>query len=498
MKNGSLNRVLPLAVTLATLGVAAHAADPLQAINRADVPQADPAIVELGNLLFFDARLSGDASTSCADCHNPDFGWGDGSELARGYPGTMHWRNSQTVVNMGFVTSGFHWDAGLASLSDQVHDAMGAGFVANIDTVLGEERLRQIPGYVERFSDIWGEAPNQTRIAEAIAAYELSLISDDSPFDVYMRGQTDALSSSAMRGMELFSGKANCSSCHSGALISDEKFYNTSVPPNIGLSEDPLRQVTFRYLMRAKGLDAAVYEGLDRDPGKYLATQNPDDLGLFRTPPLRYLKYTAPYMHNGVFYTLEEVVEFYNIGGTQDVFGTKSPLIQPLGLSRDEKNDLVAFLESMSGSKVTAPMPDLPEYSVRPFPFTGTPITAASLKTGTSVAAPQATQVPVQPAGALILQPKSSDPKPGLLMVPKSKVTLKPAPLKTSSAATEQVLRVASQDSFVVVGPGDTLGTLANEVYGDPKQFRKLFDANRDQLRNPNAVTVGMRLRVPE
>ena len=221
--------------------------------------------------------------------------------MARGYPGTKHWRNSQTVVNMGFVTSGFHWDAGLASLSDQVHDAMGAGFVANIDTVLAEERLRQIPEYRDRFTAIWGEGPTQAQIANSIAAYERSLISDDSPFDLYLAGQSNALTPSAKRGMELFNGKANCSSCHNGALISDQEFYNTSVPPNLGLSEDPLRQVTFRYLMRVKGIEPSVYQSLDRDPGRYLATKNPDDLGQFRTPPLRYLKYTAPYMHNGVF-----------------------------------------------------------------------------------------------------------------------------------------------------------------------------------------------------
>lgn len=218
---------------------------------------------------------------------------------------------------------------------------MGAGFVANIDTVLGEERLRQIPEYTQQFEAIWGEGPTQAKIADAIAAFERTIVSDDSPFDLYMSGQTDALSASAMRGMELFNGKASCSSCHNGTLATDQQFHNTSVPPNIGLSEDPLRQVTFRYLMRIKGLEPAVFEGLDRDPGRCLATRNPDDLGRFRTPPLRYLSYTAPYMHNGIFYTLDEVVEFYNIGGTQDAFGTKSPLIKPLGLSREEKRKAI-------------------------------------------------------------------------------------------------------------------------------------------------------------
>ena len=169
-------------------------------------------------MLFFDPRLSGDSSTACSDCHSPEFGWSDGSELSRGYPGTMHWRNSQTLINVGFMTNGFHWDSGLATLSDQVHDAMGAGFVANIDTVLGEERLRQIPEYDQAFQAIWGEGPSQAKIAESIAAYERTIISDDSPFDLYMAGQTDAMSASAMRGMDLFEGKANCSACHSCLL----------------------------------------------------------------------------------------------------------------------------------------------------------------------------------------------------------------------------------------------------------------------------------------
>lgn len=498
MKNFTFPRVLPLAATMATFGFAAYAADPMEAINGADIQQADPAIVELGNLLFFDARLSGDASTSCADCHDPNYGWGDGSELARGYPGTMHWRNSQTVVNMGFITSGFHWDAGLASLSDQVHDAMGAGFVANIDTVLGEERLRQIPGYVERFAAIWGEAPNQARIAESIAAYERSLISDDSPFDAYMRGESSALSASAMRGMELFNGQANCSACHNGALVSDQQFHNISVPPNLGLTEDALRQVTFRYLMRAKGLDADVYEGLDRDPGRYLSTQNPDDLGQFRTPPLRYLKYTAPYMHNGVFYTLEEVVEFYNIGGTQDVFGTKSPLIQPLGLNRQQKSDLVAFLESMSGSELKAALPELPEYAVQQFPRSATPITAASLKARAAGIAPAITQAPARSEGGLVLQPKPKGESNGLVLVPKNKAPETPASFEAPDTTETDLSQDANGERFVVVKAGDTLGTLAKRFYDDGKQFRKLFAANRDQLRSPNDVAIGMRLRVPE
>lgn len=474
------------AMTLIVLGTAAHAAGPLQGIQADDVAQADPAIVELGKLLFFDPRLSGDASTACSDCHNPSTGWSDAAELARGYPGTMHWRNSQTIVNMGFMTGGFHWDSGLNSLTDQVHDAMGAGFVANIDTILGEERLRQIPEYEDRFWAIWQEPPTQDRIAESIAAYERSIISADSPFDQYMAGQNWAMTDSAKRGLGLFSGKANCSACHSGSLATDQQFHNTSVPPNAGLAEDPLRQVTFRYLMRVKGLEPAVYEGLDRDPGRYLATQQPEDLGKFRTPPLRYLKYTAPYMHNGTFYTLEEVVDFYNAGGTPDAFGTKSPLIRPLGLTQREKADLVAFLNSMSGSEVLEDVPKLPEYGIRQFPHSAERVTVASL----GGRAPQASPATASVAGSDVIAPSENT----LTLVPKSNDAKKSVTPATQAQEQSQ----DGTDRFVLVEAGETLGTIARRIYGDGRQFQKLFQANRDLLRNPNDLTPGMVLRVPQ
>ncbi len=350
---------------------------PLSTIAR---PAVDPAVAELGYMLFFDPRLSGDSSTSCSECHDPAAGWTDGSDLARGYPGTKHWRNSQTIVNTGLIESGLHWDSGLSSLYDQVHDAMGAGFVANIDMVLAEERLRQIPEYRNRFQAIWGQDPSRDLFAQAIAAYESTLISDDSPFDRYLAGDTGAMSAEALRGFEVFSGKGNCISCHNGPLFSDGDFHNIAVPPNPELAEDPLRQVTFRYVMRVRGLEKDIYDNLDRDPGRYLSTGDPADLGAFRTAPLRYLTYTAPYMHNGVFFTLDEVVEFYNIGGTQDVFGTKSATLAPLGLTRQEKQDLVAFLESLSGSEILAETPRLPDYDLLPMPDQTTMITAARLQ----------------------------------------------------------------------------------------------------------------------
>ena len=354
-----------------------------------DHPQA-AQMVELGRLLFFDPRLSGDASTSCAECHSPETGFGDGAELSRGYPGTRHWRNSQTVVNSAYLKNGLHWDGTVPSLLHQVPGAMGTSVVANIDSTLAEERLRQIPEYVQYFRAVWSEQPSLERVADAIAAYEQTLVSLDSPFDAFARGE-GSLEDDAARGYFLFSGKAGCINCHNGVLATDEDYHNTSVPPNPEFRDDPLLQITFRVMMNEFGLEPEVYDTFDRDPGRYAVTKDPADMGKLRTPPLRYLKYTAPYMHNGVFYTLEEVVDFYNNGGTDDVHGTKSPLIQPLGLTELEKADLVAFLESMSGSEIIEDFPDIPDYGVRLFPSR-----TGELPAMAAVATPVATPEPVE------------------------------------------------------------------------------------------------------
>jgi len=385
---------IAIAIGLTATSVTAQALPPLGALPPLtnDHPLAEE-MVELGRQLYFDTRLSGDSSTSCAECHNPAFGFGDGAELSRGYPGTKHWRNSQTIVNSAYLTGGLHWDGTVPSLLHQVPGAMGTSIVANIDATLAEERLRQIPEYVAGFNTIWQEAPSMERIAQAIAAYENTIVSTDSAFDQFAQGKA-SLSASAARGYALFNGKAGCINCHNGVLATDEKFYNTSVPPNPEFKTDPLLQITFRVMMRGFGLEPEVYEAFDRDPGRFPATGDISDLGKLRTPPLRYLKYTAPYMHNGVFYTLDEVVSFYNEGGTEDVFGTKSALIRPLGLSDAEKSDLVAFLESLSGTEIAETFPQIPDYGVLLFPArigsslptppTPLPVTDSQLQTGSA------------------------------------------------------------------------------------------------------------------
>ncbi|MFQ5928152.1 MAG: cytochrome-c peroxidase [Acidobacteriota bacterium] len=320
-----------------------------------------PAKVELGRLLFFDDRLSGDISTSCASCHDPRFGWGDGNPLSRGYPGTQHWRNSQTVVNSAYLAK-FFWAGESMSLETQANSAITGNLAGNGDPAMIEERLAQIPEYVRLFKDAFGVArPTYNYVLRAIASFERAeAISNDSAFDRYVWGDGSAMSQAALRGMELFEGKAGCIQCHNGPLLTDESYHNLGVPKNPLFEEDPLRQIALRYQHYSRGVREELYREADRDLGLYYTTTRPEDEGKFRTAPLRYLRYTAPYMHNGVFYTLEEVIDFYDQGGGHDP--NKSPLIRPLYLTDEEKLYLLEFLETLSGSEVRIHPPELPSY----------------------------------------------------------------------------------------------------------------------------------------
>ncbi len=352
---------------------AVDSAAPLAALPPVPVPHDQPLTpdrVRLGKMLFFDSRLSGDGSISCADCHEPKRGWGDGNDLSRGYPGTVHWRNSQTVVNSAYLDSWF-WTGSAKTLEAQANSAVTGPLAGNLNPRLAEERLKQVPEYVALFREVYGGKPTYQRALSAIAAFERTVVSDDSPFDRHMRGDTTALTAGQLRGKALFEGKAGCIACHSGPLMTDQKLHNLGVPPNPAFEQDPQRQIAMRERIRSKKVAEEVYLALDRDPGHFLDTKKKADLGKFRTPPLRYLAFTSPYMHNGAFFTLEEVVDFYDRGGDEDPFGTKSDRIEPLGLSKREKADLVAFLSSLSGKEVIVAKPKLPPYKALAFPMKG-------------------------------------------------------------------------------------------------------------------------------
>jgi len=329
----------------------------------ADNPMS-PAKVELGKLLFWDTRLSGDVSTPCVRCHDPKEGWGDGGALSRGYPGAEHWRNSQTVLNAAYYSKLF-WAGEVTSLEAQASAAATGNVAGNGDPIMMEERLRQIPEYVRRFKEVFGvDRPTIAMAWMAISAFERTLVSkaEHVPVDRYAKGEQTALSPEAKQGLALFQGKAGCIQCHNGPLASDDSYHNLGVPKNPVFETSPLHQITLRYQHVIRGVPEKLYRTADRDLGLYYMTKQEADKGKFRTSSLRELKYTAPYMHNGVFGTLEEVVAFYDQGGGEDP--NKSPLIKPLRLTEQEKKDLLAFLLSLSSDRpLIVEAPDLPDYA---------------------------------------------------------------------------------------------------------------------------------------
>ncbi len=354
---------------------------PLAPLGPVPVPPDNPSTpekVELGKLLFFDPKLTGDASLSCASCHHPKQGWGYNEAISRGYPGTVHWRNSQTVVNTGYHGKLF-WQGNSKSLEAQARTANKGAVAGNGEDDVMEERLRQTPEYRERFRQVFGDlAPQLMNAWRAIAAFERAVLSQlDTPLDRYLQGDKTALSAQAVDGMRLFTGKANCIECHNGALLSDEKYYNLGVPRARQWATSAMHQITFRYEQYAKGVHEKLYRALKDDAGLYYTTKQKGDMGKFKTPSLRYVKFTAPYMHNGHFDSLEDVIDFYNNGGGDNEFtdGThgvksKTAILKPLGLTDVEKAALIAFLEALSGDEIQVEAVKVP--NVAPFPDVAT------------------------------------------------------------------------------------------------------------------------------
>lgn len=327
---------------------------PLATLPPPPIPKDNPmtaAKVELGKKLFWEARLSGNGSMPCVSCHLPNLGWGDGGAISRGYPGTKHWRNSQTVLNSAYYNKLF-WEGSVTSLEAQAPAAAEGAVAGNGDGSVMEMRLRFLPEYVESFRKVFGtEWPRINDAWRAVAAYQRTVVTDAKqvPFDRWLAGDKKALSDAQQRGMALYNGKAGCIQCHNGALASDQKFHALGVPEPAEFKDDALLQVTHRWQQYQKGLPEGGYRDARVDRGLYYVTKNPKDAAKFRTPSLREVKYTGPYMHNGVFATLAEVVDFYSAGGGKDA--QKSSLIKPLNLSTGEKADLLAFLDALSMDK---------------------------------------------------------------------------------------------------------------------------------------------------
>ena len=323
-----------------------------------------PEKVALGRLLYFDPRISADGATSCNTCHPAHTGYTARTPISMGGTGTSHWRNASGLYNVAYFQK-LNWDGAQPSIEKQNHGAWTGAVAGNVDDALAEEKLAQVPEYRKRFRAVFGESdPTWANALRAVAAYQRTLNSKNVSFDAFHNGDGEAISDAAKRGLTLFTGKANCIQCHDGPLLSDDSYHNLGVPASPAFENNPVKQITFRYEQVSKGVPRRVYDAVRDDLGLYYVTKQPGDVGKFRTPSLRELKHTAPYMHNGVFGTLPEVIDFYDQGGGEHP--NRSPRLKPLALSNEEKADLLAFLECLSGDPLTDKSPPLPPYDRYP------------------------------------------------------------------------------------------------------------------------------------
>lgn len=280
-----------------------------------------PEAVALGRLLFFERTLSRDSTVACASCHRPGHAFADDRRVSVGVFGRHGTRNVPTILNRGWGKS-FFWDGRIETLERQVLQPILAPAEMDMSVEEAVGRLAADPSYAKRFRDVFGEKVDAGTLAAALTAYVRSIRAGDSRFDREMEGET-VLNDVERRGLELFQGRARCARCHRGALLTDEEFHNTGV---------------------------AWRNGVPADSGRALVTGRHEDVGAFKTPTLRQIEHTAPYMHDGSIATLEEVVDFYSDGGHANPY--LDPLIRPLELDEDEKAALVAFLKALGGRVV--------------------------------------------------------------------------------------------------------------------------------------------------
>ncbi|WP_207397789.1 cytochrome-c peroxidase [Bremerella alba] len=299
------------------------------------VPEDNPMSaekVELGKQLFFDPRLSGNRSVSCASCHDPHKGWADDRKFSPGAHQELTTRNVPSVVNVGLHRT-FFWDGRAASLEEQALAPMANP--AEMDMALDEleNRLDSIDGYRSQFQAIFADGVTAQNVAKCLATFQRTLVAGETTYDRFRGGHANALEGEIGRGSSIFFGKANCGNCHIAKIYTDHKFHNIGTGLN-GTTQD---------------------RGLARHSGKS------QDVGRFRTPLLRDLALTAPYFHDGSKATLEEVVDFYSEGGGKNP--NLDPHIVPLKLTPAEKKALVTFLREGLRSKVYPQIekPKLPE-----------------------------------------------------------------------------------------------------------------------------------------
>ena len=285
--------------------------------------------VQLGKHLFFDKRLSKDETISCATCHSPAKGFSNALAVAKGVSGELGNRNVPTVVNRLYGRAEF-WDGRAETLESQALGPLFNPLEMGMNEELLLERVKTDAVYGKLFYEAFGDPePTVERIGKAIACFERTLVTGSSAFDRYeWNGEMSALSASAVRGLALFRGKARCSTCHIGTNFTDETFHN------IGAGEAG-----------------------QNDEGHAAVTGDPADFGKFKTPTLRNIAQTAPYMHDGSLERLEDVIAFYDRGGRPNP--NLDVEMKPLGLSESEKEDLRTFLASLTGRVISLNVEEL-------------------------------------------------------------------------------------------------------------------------------------------
>lgn len=295
----------------------------------ADNPVTD-AKVDLGKKLYFDKRLSADGTISCATCHDPQKGWTDQAKVSTGIRGQKGGVSAPTVLNSAYMDVQF-WDGRAATLEEQAKGPIENPIEMGFTHAAATTAIAGVPGYPPLFEKAFGStAVTIDRIAQAIASFERTVLTGNAPYDRFEAGDKKALSASAQRGMKLFFGKANCSVCHSGFNFSDSDFHNLGVG------------------MMAK----------EPNLGRYAQTKEERHRGAFKTPTLRNLGDTAPYMHDGSEATLDSVMALYNRGGNKNPWLDKE--MKPLHLTPREIKDVVNFMKALNGDKAMVEEPALP------------------------------------------------------------------------------------------------------------------------------------------